>query len=474
VGTSLIPLQPAPQDAYWHMKGQRTPLAVGFIMACVVTAIFVGFSMTKITLVVALGIPLAALLFLSFEMTMLTFICLLFSVQDAGVVKIVVPFAAVVAMSFSFTHTRVAIKDFRSPILTPLLLYVACMMPSLFNSPDLLRTLPYLQNTAALVIVVLTLGASVSSHAECRKFIAAFFVLSFLNALLVIFLALGSGVREYGIPGLVFVDFVVVAVLLALNHVLFHKSGARLLGIGATGVIFLSLLFTQTRNTLISFALTLAIYSLYLIKNNHLLGYPRKRLLAGMTVLVVGLACVVGATLLLFPQAFERIFALGKSSAYEMQSADDFALNSIVTRILVWMTAWNGFLAHPIIGVGAFSFPFASKLYFDIPPALYRMFVEGMGPHITYLASLVETGIVGLVGFLVFLISSLRLALRAVRLSVTHEEQYLSSTLLLIQIYIAASMALTDAWLWSQCGMLWALILGVSVANFKLLAKRHA
>jgi O-antigen ligase len=174
-----------------------------------------------------------------------------------------------------------------------------------------------------------------------------------------------------------------------------------------------------------------------------------------------------------FPHAFTRIAELGQTSRYEVRTVEDFSINSMVTRLLVWMTAWQAFLAHPLLGIGAYSFPFASAEYFTIPPSLYLRYVRGLSPHVTYLASLAETGIVGLTGFLVFLGSSLRTATRAVRLSRVGEERFVSTSLFVVQLYIAVSMTMTDAWLWGQCGMLWALILRMNAGNYLALVRAH-
>ena len=469
----MIPVWPGPPWTSGHPSRLTIPVIVGIGAALALVAVFAEFSLTKVVVVLMLGIPIVALLSVSFELTVMTFIALLFSLQDAGVVKIVVPFAAAVGFSFVLTHRNVQLRDFSSPVTGPMALYLFSMLPSLLNTPDLGRTLPYLQNSIALAVIVLILGASIRRQKECKNYLGAFYVLAMINAFIVIMTGLSTGRRAYGIPGIVYVDFVVIIILFALNYGLFHRGGRRMWALVAVVIAVVALLLTQTRNTLLSSALCLAVYAVYLVRNNHLLNVSRRRLALGGVVLTVMLLAAVGFALVYLPQSFERIEQLGQSSAYELKTEEDFAVNSFVTRLLIWITAWNGFMEHPIFGVGAFSFPFASVLYFDFPPYLYRRWVEGLGPHVAYLAVLVETGIVGFVGFLVFLGSSLRMAFRSVSMSVTRDERFVSTTILLAQLYVVASMFLTDAWLWGQCGMLWALILGVSVANHRILARTN-
>jgi O-antigen ligase len=449
------------------------PFGVALFVAAAIVALFAVYSVTKVTLVIALGPLLIAVLSFSFELTMMAFIALLFSTQDAGVVKVVVPFAAVVSASFVISHRDVHVKDFATPITGGLVWFLATMAPSLLNTPDIVHTLAYLQNPAAIALIMLTLGASISSSRDCTRYLGAFVALATVNSLAVIVLGAMSGRREVGFSGLVFVDYVAVLLLLALNDALFHKRTRRLLGAIVAAVAATAMLLTQTRNTLISVGICLVIYAGYLFKNNHLIGVSRRRLSVGAIVLVVlALFLLLGVTVY-FPHAFTRIAELGQTSRYEVRTVEDFSINSMVTRLLVWMTAWQAFLAHPLLGIGAYSFPFASAEYFTLPPSLYLRYVQGLSPHVTYLASLAETGIVGLTGFLVFLGSSLRTATRAVRLSKVGEERFVSTSIFVVQLYIAVSMTMTDAWLWGQCGMLWALILGLNAGNYLALVRAH-
>jgi len=450
------------------------PCVLALCVAASLLVLFGTFAMTKVTLAVALGIPTVALLILDFELTVLVFVGLLFSMQDAGVVKAVVPFVAILVLSFFVTHKGVRPRDFLTPLTGGLMVFLITMIPSLVNSPDLLMTFVYLQNPVAIALVVLILGAAIVSQRQCKRYLAVFMVLAMANSLVVIAQGMQSGRREVGFAGLVFVDFVAVAILIAVNYALFHRGVGRLAGIAAVMIAGPALMFTQTRNPMISLGVCLVVYGGYLFRNNHLLGISKRRLSIGAASAGVLAVLVVVAVVTVFPHVIARVTDLRESSGYEIRSIEDFSLNSMVTRVLIWLTAWNAFLAHPVVGIGAYSFPFASAEYFTIPPMLYVRFVRGLSPHITYLASLVETGVIGLAGFLVFLGTSLRVAVRSVGLSAGRDERFVSTTIFILQLYIAVSMLMTDAWLWSQCGMLWALVLGMNAGNSQTLARAHA
>ena len=140
-----------------------------------------------------------------------------------------------------------------------------------------------------------------------------------------------------------------------------------------------------------------------------------------------------------------------------------------MTRLLIWDTAINAFKHHPIIGIGVYSFPFESAQYYTISKELFKDYVKGLSPHITYLAVLTETGILGFIGFIIFLISSIRLGIKSLNLASTEQQKFYSLLILSLNIYIFYSMFLSDAWLWGQCGMLWGMILGMSIANYKII-----
>jgi O-antigen ligase len=168
------------------------------------------------------------------------------------------------------------------------------------------------------------------------------------------------------------------------------------------------------------------------------------------------------------PEIFSRILEVF-SSKHKALGSDSIVSNSLISRLLIWHTALNAFFHHPIVGIGAYSFCFDSQHYRTIPLFLYKDFVKDLSPHITYLAVLTETGIVGVIGFLFFLLSTLKMGYTSIKRSKTVTDKYFSFGIFIVQIYIAFTMSISDAWLWGQCGMLWSIVLGISVANYKII-----
>jgi O-antigen ligase len=317
---------------------------------------------------------------------------------------------------------------------------------------------------------VLLLGASPRSAKEVGTAVGLFVALGLANAVDVLVSSATVGKRVFGFAGIVFVDFAVIIALVLVNYAVFARGRLRFWSLPAAILTVVALFLTQTRNVLIGLAVAGVIYGIYLYVNSRALGLRRSHLVfIGLSVLVAAGGIAVG-TLAVFPQAFGRIADLAASGSTTITTEADFALNSVVSRLLIWTTAWNGFLAHPIVGIGAFSFPFASVEYNMLPPVLLKNFVLGASPHVTYLAVLVETGIVGFIGFLIFLGTAIRTGHRLILRSADAKDRLVTTTLFVIQVYIAVSMTYTDAWLWGQCGMLWGLLVGLSAGTWTRVA----
>ena len=177
------------------------------------------------------------------------------------------------------------------------------------------------------------------------------------------------------------------------------------------------------------------------------------------SIIIIG--GLVGIILLTNPEIFSRFQSLQNTDVSSLKFENDFTQNSFFSRLLIWSVSLRAFEAHPIIGIGAFSFQFTSEQYSALTPFLYNNFVKGLSPHLAYLAVLVETGIVGLIAFLFLWIAIFKLAFKNIRNAVSAESKKYSLIILFVNVYIFISMGITDAWLWGQSGMIWGVSLGI-------------
>lgn len=383
-----------------------------------------------------------------------------------------VVYAALLLFISGFISKRNGAAFFKSnPIRKYFILYLLSILPSFSNTSDLAQSLFYSFNLISVFLLFETLGGIIESRNQIISMAKAFLFWTVLNSFVVFWLARFSHDRIFGFTGVVFVDFACVAILILLSRFLFSIRKYSHIILFLISVVLSALFLTQTRNTLISLFLTLAVIFAYSCIFPETLPFPRMVLIRRFLTISAVFVGVVGALFIVKPDSFKRHRELVSTEKVQHSKPSMGAItnNTIGSRLLIWITALNGFIKHPIIGIGAYSFGFDSNRYNFLPKFLFKTFVEGLSPHITYLAVLTETGIIGMVGFMILIFFSLRLSFASVGISRTPEQKNISAGILLAHIYITFSMAFSDAWLWHQCAILWGFVLGISIANHNLL-----
>ncbi|MBN1216374.1 MAG: O-antigen ligase family protein, partial [Candidatus Lokiarchaeota archaeon] len=151
---------------------------------------------------------------------------------------------------------------------------------------------------------------------------------------------------------------------------------------------------------------------------------------------------------------------------------EGYVQNSLITRAMIWTTAYNAFKAHPIIGIGSHSFRYQSKKYSTLHPLMYKLYVERATPHGTYFTIPPETGIVGLLSFLIMTFLIFRHSYSNIIISKNIEDKKISTILFFLLVYINFSMVITDAWLWGTSAILWGIVLGLNVLHSKKLLQK--
>ena len=284
-----------------------------------------------------------------------------------------------------------------------------------------------------------------------------------------------TGGRSFGLSGIVFVDYSVMAIFIGMLSFIFKKGMSRYFYLFIMIFLLGSQILTETRNTLLSLVLTFMFLGFYMIRKSTLLKIKKYKVIIIYSSIVIVFLVISSIVIINNPQILKRFSTItGNEKAFIVENNNVGVNSSIITRILIWMTAWNAFIHHPIIGIGAFAFPFSSQLYNQLPPVLFKLFVAKLGTHITFLSTLTETGIIGTLGFIFFVFASIRVGFKSVNLSKDRNEILISLIILTLQVYIFFSMFMTDSWLRGQCGMLWGFILGLSLANYKILSKKNA
>jgi len=427
------------------------------------------FSLSTKSVVIIIGLPLISVIFFSFDAFKFFFIVSLFTYYYFFGLYLAVFIALTFFLSFLITHYNIQKDFFNTPLTLPFIIYYFSIIPSFINSSDILLSFYMLLNLHAVILLLLIFGYTNNDYKKIKNVISTFISLCIFDALVIIFYGLTVGGRVFGFSGIVFVDFSAISIITLLIYLLVRKGKYSYLFVIGILIVLAGLIFTQTRNTFLSLALTSITIFIYLIFKKNIFDISGKKLVGIFTTVIIVSTILFIILNYYTPDVFQRIEQVNKSSILSVKSETDIQKSSLITRFLIWDTAWNAFKAHPIIGIGTYSFPFESSLYYTIPKDLFKTYVEGNSPHITFLACLTETGILGLLGFLIFLFSSLKIGFKSVKKAVTENQKFYSLLILSVQIYIFYSMFLTDAWLWGQCGMLWGMVLGLSIANYKII-----
>ncbi len=376
-------------------------------------------------------------------------------------------FAVIVALAFLVNHRDIAWKDLSTPLTIPLVIFALSVVPSLFNAGDPWMCIVRMFNVFGFLTAMYATIMSVRDNRTIRHLVRLYIIMALLNGLTVIYWSMITGKRQYGFAGIMYVDYAGIAVCLLVIIALFTAGRTRILALVGGFVMGIALILTQTRNAWIATAITLGVVGIYLFRHPSVIGIPRRNLVRYAVVGIVLLVIVVGGALAVNPAVEQRAENLAEMDPEEVGETV-VVQNSLITRLMIWHTAANAFAAHPWIGVGIYGFAQTSRQYSILPPLFYDRYVRNMSAHTAFFSILVEGGVVGMAGFLVFLGSVIRVTLRSVREARGKRAQGYALVGLTAMVYITVSMFLTDAWLWGQGGVLWGLVVGLIIATMRV------
>lgn len=377
-------------------------------------------------------------------------------------------FTVFVALSFLLNSHGYRIVDFQTPLNKAIVIYILSILPSIFNSADKLATVGKLYNLVALLIVMFSISISLRDDKRVVCVIYLFLAGVFFNTIYVVYSAISTGNRAFGFSGVFYVDFVGLGSLF-LVIIFIYSEGIKKIFFGFLLSFFIAgLILTQTRNAWLSFILSFTLLILYLLKKNKSYAISPKALTLFVSIMFVFVSLIYFSASNLSSSLNDRFSE--KAQTVEInESTSSVGENSFMTRALIWHTAANAFLKHPFIGIGAYSFPFTSKYYYTIPKAFHKIYVEGRTPHVTFIAVLCETGLIGFSGFIFLLVAILRTAFKNLEQVKSKKNIPFSLIINWAFVYMLISMFMTDAWLWGQQLMIIAMFLGFLIAQNKKL-----
>lgn len=357
------------------------------------------------------------------------------------------------------------------PLIIPFLIYFATTLPSFINTKSIVFSSFGLYNLVALFSMLVATAYAFTSHKRIMNLIYVFLTGILLNGIIVIYLGLSSGKRVFGLLDVFYVDYAGLGSLLALILAIYSKGSKKFFWGVFSLIILYSLIITQTRNAWVSFGASFIILIIYLFF--HVDKFKlRRHSLIGIVLTMSFFILVMYFSVATVNTDIQSRLSNQTDVTDLTESPESAGESSILQRFFIWHTAIVAFSEHPVIGIGAYSFPLASKDYYTIPKAFFKTFVFNKTSHVTFLSVLTETGIVGLIGFFIFIFSYLKLLLRTIKLP--SEKNDIIRTLIISSalLYISISMFMTDAWLFGQQVVIWGIFLGLLVANYSLLQKK--
>ncbi len=367
--------------------------------------------------------------------------------------------------SVMLNYKGIIIDLIRNPFYKPFAVYTIAVIVSYFNVSVLWPSLRDLINLLAFYSIF-TVTIILIKESKQILFIFGFFIIAvFLYSLQVVYIGITTGQRVFGLLGVNYIDFAGIGSVLSFLLIIYSKSLKKILFVVFFFTITVGLFLTQTRNAWVSTGFSIGSLIIYLsFKGNSLFV---KRYLLIVFVLVT----VAGSLLFVLTSGID----INKRSDTKNQTlilTDDPStsnVNSYFTRLLIWHTAVNAIVKHPIIGIGAYSFKHSSQNYYTIPKAFYKLHVKNRTPHVTYLQVLTETGIFGLITFLLIIYRIIKEMVDS--LKKTKELPDVPVTLMIVWslVYIVFSMFMTESWLYGQYIVWFGILLGLLVNNRKRL-----
>ena len=346
--------------------------------------------------------------------------------------------------------------------------FVLSILPSYTLLLNNIEALSLGLHLVLFIIVIEVFSIAIKSYKQLKYYFIIFSIIALFNSFDVIVSAFYSGKRAFGFAGIMFVDYVGYALVISFVTFIYKKK-YRIKAFIFFSIFSFALVYTQTRSIWIVISVTILFIVFHVLVNRKLYEISLKNSMLVFSSLIL----ILSILFISFKQFNSNIGE--RLEIRKIEQTDDpnrlmIQINSFVTRYFIWTTAWNAFESSPIIGIGFYGFPFLSQNYSDLDPFIYESFVKKLTPHETFLAVLTEGGIVGLFGFLLFLIYSLIYSWKSIKVSFTPEQKFYSLLIFWLTIYTYLSMIITDAWLWGHGLMLWSILIAFSIGNRKILS----
>lgn len=306
----------------------------------------------------------------------------------------------------------------------------------------------------------------ITSTDDINKIMQYFTILTVISGIIIIIRIVMTGkIRSLGIAGFAIMDYIVISlVILIFRDFLLGKQNKK--SILYLTVIFIIFITTQSRFAWLGFLLTMiygSIISGFYSQNAKELLRKKVPQIIIIFVILISLLFVTGLGSVFIGRLTEINFSFFQNEEGLMVT------NSMESRILIWIVALNTFLSHPVTGIGYLMFSEVSEQYNVLPLLAYQIFVENLDAHTTYFNILCETGIIGFVFFLSYIITVFTISIKAIKISLSNSKKNTSIILNLLVFFFMVHSIYSGAYTFGQGAFVMHFIFGITLANYSLL-----
>ncbi len=115
-----------------------------------------------------------------------------------------------------------------------------------------------------------------------------------------------------------------------------------------------------------------------------------------------------------------------------------------------------------------------SENYNTLPVYLYNIFVRDLDAHTTYLNILCETGILGLISFLLYFFSIFSFSIKAIKLSIDTKVFDISIILNILVFFVLIHSVYSGAFTYGANAYFMHFLFGIVISNYYILQKNKA
>lgn len=310
---------------------------------------------------------------------------------------------------------------------------------------------------------------SIKNYLDIERLLYVFILMTFVGGITKFVGILIYGmIRGIGIAEFFYMEYAPIA-LLMIFFLYFVNDKPKLLMILSFIVILISMILDQSRFAWLGFTLSM-IYGCFVC---YRYSFNFRKFLKDKLFAIVIFFLIIVSLIYIFN--LDKII-VGRVSNIsfnffdqkEESTSGSFIENSLESRIMIWVTAFNAFKHNILTGVGYNQFAFVSEDYNILPQILFILYVKNLDAHTTFLNYLSETGIIGFLSFFAYMVTAFVLSFKSIKLS-KDDWLKISLTLNILMFYLFVDCIYSGNFTFGPSAYLIHLIIFMVIANYVLL-----